>query len=210
MNEMGIKTNILFQEITLSPNTWLDIYPYNKIIENISREYKLKIIFSSSFANLGFSVVVCNHKNQASEEFSLIGSGSSFDHRLSIKRALGEASQTITLRGEEGIRREMSLAQELGKKKRLASLIGLSNGQHVRLGCEAIRSTGIKSITTDGIVDKISCRMSQLGHKVFYRHLTPPTNNLHVISTFIPGLDRFHLIRSGNLVAPQSWLRTSK
>ena len=49
--------------------------------------------------------------------------------------------------------------------------------------------------------------LSLVGYSPLYRSMKELKGGVQVVQVFVPGLERFNLIRSGNPVAPQSEMR---
>jgi ribosomal protein S12 methylthiotransferase accessory factor len=59
-------------------------------------------------------------------------------------------------------------------------------------------------LSVRGQVKRTAINLEKQNKTVFYRTLYEHPNFATVVQVFIPGLERFHLIRSGIPVAPQS------
>ena len=72
------------------------------------------------------------------------------------------------------------------------------------------KSTDSKPLTIEGQIRKIVNGLRRTGHNTSYRILKQFDNGCAVAQVYIPGMDRFNLIRAGSAVAPQHILRCSR
>lgn len=143
------------------------------------------------------------------EEFVLtpIGSGCSFYPELALSRSVDELAQCVELSNDEDRaddRRSLQAAQELTK---LRAIMRVSEEGLSRLVSAPRALPRRERLTTEEQSRLVTRRLTMVGYSPLYRTMTKLASGVQITQVFVPGLERFNLIRSGNLVAPQSEMR---
>lgn len=143
------------------------------------------------------------------EEFVLtpIGSGCSFYPELALSRSVDELAQCVELSNDEDReedRRSLQAAQELTK---LRAIMRVSEEGLSRLVSVPRALPRRERLTTGEQSRLVTRRLTMVGYSPLYRTMTKLASGVQITQVFVPGLERFNLIRSGNFVAPQSEMR---
>jgi ribosomal protein S12 methylthiotransferase accessory factor len=158
---------------------------------------KLKIFLTHDFYEVPFCIAVSPDKTEGS--LSSVGSGSSLDPYTAMYRAVTEHLQCKQLYGPREKQEDLSAEKMLAHSARLASLINPCPTYAVRTFHPPHTELSVR-----GQIKRIHINLKKQNKAVFYRTLYEHPNLATVLQVFIPGLERFHLIRSGIPVAPQS------
>ena len=137
-----------------------------------------------------------------------VGSGSSYFLALSIRRAISELKQICTLYEEEE-RREDEMSLVFAKQfPNLENVIYLTQKCLNYPSLDKLPEENITLIAKDQL-DIIVNSMARQGYILYYSILANFKDLGCVTQVYAPGLERFHLIRARNPVAPQAVLRNN-
>ncbi|MCY4444213.1 MAG: YcaO-like family protein [Proteobacteria bacterium] len=216
------KTSIRFQEIPLN-NLKSQLHHKANFVDFMDNNYRWKVIVASNpaMADLKFCLVVGSPLKQeastASLSFSNIGVGLSLYGDIALHRAIGEFCQSHFLKNAQQTKKDLDIAQFLSKSA-LHPLIDLSRKQlpqtpladFIKPSKQAIKPlfNNQSYLRPHQQLSLISELLYQSGYKVLYHLLSKPYDPFIVASLIVPGLERFHLIREGIIVAPQASLNT--
>lgn len=205
MKESALNTNFEFQEIILQKGDWLDNNPYKKALDDLEYTYNFRIIFSEFFKSISFCVVIGQPKDSSYSPLSLIGSGASMNGRVAVCRALGEFVQTHLFFDAYAKKTANRISRNLIQIGRLSALLNLQNIHYKKRSSHKIPQT--PNMPSRSMIDLIALELNEHGFCIFYKHLNCIYESFKVVSIYVPKIERFHLIRSGNIVAPQEWLQ---
>ncbi|MFF7065113.1 YcaO-like family protein [Pseudomonas sp. NPDC008258] len=158
---------------------------------------KLEIYLTHDFYDVPFCIAISRSKKEGS--LSGIGSGSSINPSIAMYRAVTEQVQCEQLSGSKEKQEDLSTEEVLSHSARLSSLLHPSPKYDVPKHHPAR-----VELTVLGQIKRTLINLAKNNKSVFYRTLYMHPNLATVVQVFIPGLERFHLIRSGIPVAPQS------
>lgn len=137
-----------------------------------------------------------------------VGSGSSYFLGLSIRRAISELNQICILYGDEERdedERSLAFAKQFPNLKNV-----------IYLTQSCLNYPSLKKIPEENITllpkeqfNIIVNSMGSQGYALYYSILANFKNLGYVTQVYAPGLERFHLIRAGNPVAPQAVLKNN-
>ncbi|WP_339493121.1 YcaO-like family protein [Pseudomonas sp. EA_15y_Pfl2_R67] len=156
----------------------------------------LSVYFAVAFPKAGPGV----------HHLSPIGSGCSLEIHTAIQRAVTEQFQSEDLydAAEESIDRETF--DLLSKSRHLKHLIDFAPVIRATLPIIDI-PTHIDPITVSAQLEILQKNLSIKDMNIFHRTVARFSGNSIVTQTYIPGLERFNIIRNGRLVVPQYVLR---
>lgn len=166
---------------------------------------KLQIIVVCSSMNSYFSIALPK-SGPGDFHLSPIGSGNSLDIQIAIQRAVTEQIQASAL---------YDAPQEKIDRKTFAFLANSKSLRHL-IDFEPIRALKLPPIDeppahlTPSVplqLKTLNNNITDSGRKLYYRVITDFPGNGIVCQSYIPGLERFNIIRNGCLVAPQTILR---
>lgn len=133
---------------------------------------------------------------------SPIGSGCSLDIHIAIQRAVTEQFQSEELYGASEDLADRNTFDLLSSSESLKKLIDFA----------PLRSTPFPIIdapsdehneTVESQLKTLQKTLSNTGKKLFHRTIASFSSNSIVTQTYIPGLERFNIIRNGRPVTPQ-------
>lgn len=182
-----------------TPSTSLLQETFRKDSVLLSRTKKLTLYMTNDFYGLFFCIAIAQPENGSS--LSVIGSGCSACPSVALYRAVSEQLQCSKLRGTREKEEDENTARMLTSSKRLSKLITPVIDCKLE---ELYPTTPCKSIRAQ--IQKTIDHLKEHGRLVFYRTLFNKPGLACVVQAYIPGLERFHLIRSGIPVVPQSVL----
>ena len=181
---------------------------FNCQLKLLDKDHPIKIICSFDFCNVFFCAAISQSKdpNSPCSILSAIGSGASLDINLAIKRALGEVLQI-----HAGCDDHVKILDLLNKSQKLQKLI--HPNQHIDFANISYHNIAIaknhhitQNCTIRNMIDYICDNLNDHNFQILYRIKTNSYDPFSVVSLYIPGFERFHLIRMGNFVSAQSWL----
>ncbi|WP_413468979.1 YcaO-like family protein [Pseudomonas fulva] len=133
---------------------------------------------------------------------SSLGSGSSINPSLAMYRAVTEQIQCEHLSGATEKQEDLSAKHMLAQSTRLSALLHPCPTYFV----PDFHPPRI-DLSVRGQVKRTLINLEKENKTAFCRTLYEHPNLATVVQVFIPGLERFHLIRSGIPVAPQRALK---
>lgn len=165
----------------------------------LARTEKLTLYMTNEFYGVFFCIAIEQPEYGCS--LSVIGSGCSACPNVALYRAVSEQLQCARLRGAREKEEDENTARLLMSSRRLSKLLTPTmdcefEEVYPTATCNSIR---VQIQQTTGYLQKH-------GRAVFYRTLFNTPGLACVVQAYIPGLERFHLIRSGIPVVPQSVL----
>ncbi|MHC8353996.1 YcaO-like family protein [Pseudomonas sp. LB3P81] len=169
---------------------------------------ELQIVIIKDVLSVYFSVAF--PKNGAGgSHLSPIGSGSSLDICTAIQRAVTEQLQSSELYDAAEESMDRKTFELLSCSNKLKNLIDLSPIKKITL---PVLDDPLQTLTetVSAQLDTLQKNLLQSGLKLFRRTILHHSNNSIVTQTYIPGLERFNIIRNGRLVAPQHVLRAKQ
>lgn len=158
---------------------------------------KLEIYLTHDFYEVPFCIAIARSRKEGS--LSGVGSGSSINPSIAMYRAVTEQIQCEQLYGSTEKQEDLAAEKMLSNSARLASLLHPCPTYTV----PAFHPPRIE-LSVSGQIKRTLINLGKQNKTVFYRTLFEHPNLATVVQVFIPGLERFHLIRSGIPVAPQS------
>jgi ribosomal protein S12 methylthiotransferase accessory factor len=166
---------------------------------------RLKVIIIKDVLSVYFAVA-SPKAGPGAHHLSPIGSGCSLEIRTAIQRAVTEQFQSEDLydAAEESIDRETF--DLLSKSRHLKNLIDFA--PLIKTTPPIIDTPAhIASITVSAQLELLQKNLSIKGMEIFHRTVARFSGNSIVTQIYIPGLERFNIIRNGRLVVPQHVLR---
>lgn len=156
----------------------------------------LNLYMTDHFFGLFFCIA--SPKEQDQHTLATVGSGCSLNPRVALYRAVTEQIQSQLLSTSKELNKDEDTLDLLTRSPRLTKLINPMPFQ----APELFHPT-YESLTTHHQTRKTIRLLTQHKSSIFYRHLFNHPELACALQVYIPGLDRFHLIRSGIPVAPQ-------
>lgn len=168
----------------------------------------MKILIIESITGVFFSVAL---PRETKSRFILcpIGSGCSISPVTAVTRSITELIQVTALYDESERELDDIAYNLLDSHNLLRSLIELAEFR-TDDSTTWSNSTDNHALTIDEQIKKIVIGLKRTGHNTSYRILKEFDNGCVVTQVYIPGMDRFNLIRAGSAVAPQHILRCSR
>lgn len=158
---------------------------------------KLDIYLTHDFYDVPFCIAISRSKKEGS--LSGVGSGSSINPSIAMYRAVTEQMQCEQLSGPKEKQEDLTTEKVLTYSAKLSSLLHPCPKYNV----PEYHPPRIE-LSVRGQIKRTLINLGKDNKTVFYRTLYEHPNLATVVQVFIPGLERFHLIRSGIPVAPQS------
>ena len=162
---------------------------------------KLQIIIFRDDSGVYFSVAFPK-TGPGDLHISPIGSGCSLDICIAVQRAVTEQFQSSTLYGTSEETADRKAFDVLSTSDALKNLIDFSPLKNLKLRTLEPTSKGLTSTVAEQIA-LLQRNLKTINKAIFHRTVAQYTNTNIVTQTYIPGLDRFNIIRNGQLVAPQ-------
>ncbi|WP_144966491.1 YcaO-like family protein [Pseudomonas sp. DE0010] len=166
----------------------------------LRRTKKLEIYLTHDFYEVPFCIAVSRSKKEGS--LSSIGSGSSINPSIAMYRAVTEQIQCEQLSGATEKQEDLAAEKMLAHSSRLSALLHPCPTYAV-----PVFHPPRTNLSVRGQVKRTLINLEKQNKTAFYRTLYEHPSLATVVQVFIPGLERFHLIRSGIPVAPQSALK---
>ncbi|MNJ31984.1 YcaO-like family protein [compost metagenome] len=160
---------------------------------------KLTLFLTNEFYGAFFCIAIAKREIDCS--LSVVGSGCSADPSVALYRAVSEQLQCSRLRRPKEKQEDLSTACMLGSSKRLSKLLTPIIDYPAETLNRGTSSQGMRAQ-----IQQATEKLHEHGRSVFYRTLFNKPGLACVVQAYIPGLERFHLIRSGIPVVPQSAL----
>uniref|UniRef100_A0A7C1WSV9 YcaO domain-containing protein n=1 Tax=Pseudomonas graminis TaxID=158627 RepID=A0A7C1WSV9_9PSED len=137
-----------------------------------------------------------------------LGSGCSVDPRIAIERAATELHQTMALYDEVEKATDHSAFALANYSSTLRPLINLEVLRNTELSCKRLDPP--RRLSVQEQVEFILEKVEVTGLRAFKRTLLDFENGCVVAQVYVPGLERFNLIRAGIPVVPQHLLHANK
>ncbi len=160
---------------------------------------KLRIYLTCDFYGTYFCIAI--NEQTTIDSLAVIGSGCSVLPDVALYRAVSEQMQCELLHNDEEKEADTLAAKLLSTSSRLQTLIN------------PVLPTAVKSfhpprtaLSLRNQIQQTLLNLKKNGRSAFLRTLFNEPGLACAVQIYIPGLERFHLIRSGNPVAPQSAL----
>lgn len=167
--------------------------------------YELQIIIVKDILSVYFAVAFPK-AGPGDQHLSPLGSGCSLDICTAIQRAVTEQLQSRVLYDASEELRDRKTFNLLSRSDKLKKLIDMSPVRTLilpELECPTHEYTEAVSAQ----LDILHNALSSSDKTVFHRTVARFSSNSIVTQAYIPGLERFNIIRNGRLVAPQHILR---
>ena len=206
LTEVGFTSNFKFQELKSSKDSWLNQHPYDRILEILWGYESYKMIISTILTSMSFCLIIGKPVGEETGGMSALGSGASYNPRVAIRRALGEFAQSHEFLNTEAQRKAQDISLQIKKTPKLIPLISLLSRSYPEIPVTNVLEKTTEGLSTRSIIDSVVHQLHDQGYSVFFRFLNPRYDDVVVTSVYIPGSERFHLARSGNIVVPQKWL----
>ncbi|MFJ2486396.1 YcaO-like family protein [Pseudomonas sp. NPDC087639] len=162
---------------------------------------KLQIIIIRDESGVYFSVAFPK-MGPGDLHISPIGSGCSLDICIAVQRAVTEQFQSSTLYDVSEEASDRKTFDMLSSCDALKNLIDFAPVKNLKLRVLEPFSKKLTSSVTQQI-ELLQRKLKAIDRAIFHRTVAQYSNTNIVIQTYIPGLDRFNIIRNGQLVAPQ-------
>lgn len=172
---------------------------------SLERADKLQIIIIKDVMSVYFSVAIPK-EGPGGLHLSSIGSGCSLDICTAIQRAVTEQFQADVLYDAAEEANDRKTLDLLSSSKNLKSLIDFSPIKNLRLPTFHYHSQNSRTTVSEQI-KTLDAELLKTNKQIFRRTVTRFSDKSIVPQTYIPGLERFNIIRNGLLVAPQHILR---
>ncbi|MBV6822922.1 YcaO-like family protein [Pseudomonas sp. PD9R] len=167
----------------------------------LSLANKLQIIIIKDVMNVYFAVALPK-SGPGYHHLSPIGSGCSLDICTAIQRAVTEQFQVNELYDDAQEAIDRKTLDFLENSKTLKSLIDFNSVKNLTLTTlDSPLEHFAKSVPTQ--LDSLEYSLLTIGKTLYYRVITQYADDGIVCQSYVPGLERFNLIRNGCLVAPQ-------
>lgn len=137
-----------------------------------------------------------------------MGSGCSVDVHIAIQRASTELLQAMALFDASEKATDLQALALLRRSLKLHPLISLDVLRNIGYACRPIDPPAPKSVADQ--VNWIVERITATGLTVLKSNLYKFTNGCAVTQVYVPGLERFNLIRAGSPVVPQCLLLANR
>ena len=137
-----------------------------------------------------------------------LGSGCSVDPRIAIERATTELHQTMALYDEDEKATDHSAFALKSYSSALRPLINLEVLRNIELSCKRLEPP--RRLSVHEQVEFILEKVAATGFRAFKGTLLNFENGCVVAQVYVPGLERFNLIRAGIPVVPQHLLHANK
>lgn len=165
-----------------------------------------KVLFMPTQQGVYFSMALPKSPN-GRYPICPIGSGCSVDPRIAIGRAITELIQTLELYNADEKNTDLRAYSLLDRSPPLRPLIQLEKLRNVDNTVRRLDPP--LSIPPAEQIELITEHLNDLGYRVLRRTLAHFGNGCFVTQVYVPGFERFNLIRAGNPVVPQRLLRAN-
>ena len=194
---LGLKHSLSFEEVRQD-----SVGGLNKYLAWLTQEYRWKLILGRGMAGVFFCLAV-GRSGDASQPMSVFGSGASLHQDVAMERAVTELIQGHFCVSKNTIKQDMEVKQALDQHYGFNKLIFIEDYAFDSVAWDEVEGHAVYTSTLQQ-VNHLSRWLTAQQNPVYYRVKTPPDHPFVVVSTFVPGLERMHLLREGSLVAPQS------
>jgi len=173
----------------------------------IERARALQVIIIKDVMSVYFAVAF-SRAGPGSYHLSPIGSGCSLDIGTAIQRAVTEQFQSQDLYDSNEESLDKKTLDLLSCSNSLKNLIDFAPVRLLKLP-ELQPSTFRCVATVSSQLGTLRKALADSGKKIFHRTVASFSTNCIVTQAYIPGLERFNIIRNGRLVVPQHILRSN-
>jgi ribosomal protein S12 methylthiotransferase accessory factor len=156
----------------------------------------LDIFLTHDFFDLPFCIAVS--RPTAQRPLGTVGSGSSLSPAVALYRAVTEHLQCEHLYGPLETQEDHATAALLNSAIRLTPLVHPCPAYTI----DAFHPPS-ESLSVSRQIECLSSRLNNCNKRIFSRTVFEHTHLATVMQVYVPGLERFHLIRAGVPVAPQ-------
>lgn len=137
-----------------------------------------------------------------------IGSGCSMDARIAIERAVTELTQSLELFDQSEMEGDLKAYALIRRSVNLHPLISLEILRNIDYVFKRLDPPQRVSVSDQ--IDSITAKIASTGLVVLRRAFLEFGNGCAVVQVYIPGLERFNLVRAGLPVVPQHLLHAKK
>ena len=187
-----------------SPSTSLLAMALHNNPYAIKSAQRLQIVVIKDFLGVYFAAAF-PRAGAGDLHIASVGSGCSLDVNVALQRAVTEQFQANELYDSAGEELDKKTLELLSSSEKLKPLIEFSSIKNLRLPLIKHQHKQF-SASVPHQLQILQNSLSNDGKKIFFRTLAKFANDCNVIQIYIPSLERFNIIRSGNLVAPQHTL----
>ena len=156
----------------------------------------LDIFLTHDFFNISFCIALS--RPDARRPLGTVGSGSSLSPAVALYRAVTEHLQCECLYGPAEAQEDYATKALLNSSTRLTALVHPCPTEPVEIFHPPPESFSVCSQ-----IEHLSKKLSTCNMSIFYRTVFEHPHLATIVQVYIPGLERFHLIRAGVPVAPQ-------
>lgn len=182
-----------------------EIFSDQAELRSIAR--RMKVLITKTIYGVYFSMAIPKRPD-GRYPICPVGSGCSVDPHVAIERASTELLQALELFDESEKVADLKAYALMQRSLMLQPLINLEILRNVEYTCKRLDPPKRKSVTDQ--VDYIIKKTSLTGLRVLRRALFTFDNGCAVTQVYIPGLERFNLIRAGIPVVPQHLLHANR
>lgn len=182
-----------------------DIFEYCIKLRVVARD--TKILISKTVHDVYFSMAI---PKRPDGRFVIcpVGSGASLDPRTAIERAVTELLQSMVLYDDVEKKHDRCARSLIESCRTLQPLIHLEALRNLEYTCQRLDSPPALSVAEQ--IDFITEKLAGTGLRAYTRIITAFKNECVVAQTYVPGLERFNLVRAGLPVIPQQLLHANK
>lgn len=180
----------------------LDTFLEDTFCENASllhHSQRLEIFITQEFYGGYFCIAL--EKTASAGSLSIVGSGYASCAHVAVSRAVTEHLQCTHMQGAEEQSIDKGVCRMLSESSHLSKLLHPVPKRKMT----SIHPKAIK-LSVHSQIRNILINLKKSNRTVFYRTLINEPGLACAMQVYIPGLERFHLIRSGYRVVPQSAL----
>jgi len=186
---------------TLTASTLDDIFSELPSFTPLAKE--MKIFYCESIFGTFFSIAIPK-RPKGRHPICPVGSGCSIDLITAIQRSTTELAQALELFDETEKAMDEKAYDLLDPCPKLRPLIKLDTLRNKIVDNSRLPPT--TTLTVEQQVHTLTQRLSQVGFRPLFRRLAQLADGCMVTQVYIPGFERFNLIRSGSPVVPQRHL----
>ncbi len=167
----------------------------------------MKILITKTSFGPYFSIAIPK-RNNGRFPICPVGAGCSLDPNLAIERATTELQQILELYDQDEFNQDVAAHQLMNKSRTLRPLIKLDELRNIPFRWPTLPPAKSRSLAEQ--CAEITRNIAITGHSTLVRTLVEFPNGCTVSQIYIPGFERFNLIRAGIPVIPQRLLHASK
>lgn len=181
-----------------------EVFPKNSTF--ISLATNMKILMTETIHGVYFAMAI---PKRPDGRYLLcpVGSGCSLDPKVAIERAVTELHQTMTLYDQQEKATDLSALALANYSPALRPLINLEVLRNTELFCRRLDPP--RRLSVDEQIEFIVEKLAMTGSRAFKRTLLSVENGCAVTQVYVPGLERFNLVRAGIPVVPQHLLHAN-